>query len=219
MDFDDDGNTIQPIILPIAPPAAQVQRGNISNIARKSTIDEFREREIVRSYIGTMDQICPHCQARYWHAELNAARLYTRCCQNDTVRIPALTPPPAGIEELFLGKTADSKKILKKSRAFNTKASFASITVQEDKRFTHTAGIPTFRISGTVYHRLGAINNEADMPPQFLQCYFYDQANEENFFNFDVHELAILQRIRTQVLASNPFIQTLKVWSHQIIKS
>ena len=109
MDFDDDGNTIQPIILPIAPPAAQVQRGNISNIARKSTIDEFREREIVRSYIGTMDQICPHCQARYWHAELNAARLYTRCCQNDTVRIPALSPQqplqlfdlPIGDDKLF----------------------------------------------------------------------------------------------------------------------
>ena len=99
---------------------------------------------------GTVN-CCQFCGARYWKGELNSTKTYNRCCNQNKIRLPAMTPPSALMKELFTGVTPASKTFLQKARAFNTKLAFASVKCVKDQRFRETHGVPTFRISGTVY--------------------------------------------------------------------
>ena len=79
-----------------------------------------------------------------------------------------MRPPTEIMQKLFMGITSDSKLFLAKSRAFNSMCSFASVKLQEDSRFQSTFGIPNFKISGSVYHRLGPLYPNLEFPPAFL---------------------------------------------------
>ena len=105
--------------------------------------------------------------------------------------------PSALMTELFIGVSSDSKAFLKKARAFNSALAFASVKCQKDKRFTATFGIPNFRISGSIYHQIGAYTPPPEHAPAFLQCYFFDGDLSNDYYKFTVREKSILKRIHT----------------------
>ena len=121
-----------------------------------------------------------------------------------------MSPPTALMQELFIGQTRNSKMFLAKTRAFNTKCAFASVKCVQDKRFTNTVGIPNFRISGSIYHQLGALNAPPELAPAFLQCYFYEGAAVQDTFNFSPREFQLLHQIQDEVRAVSPFIHSLQ---------
>ena len=90
-------------------------------------IDAFDERNVPFHYCGTMAEVCRFCGARYWKLELISKHKLNRCCNQGTIQLPKLTPPPSLSQELLIGHTQRSKILLKKSRAFNAKKSFGSV--------------------------------------------------------------------------------------------
>ena len=121
-----------------------------------------------------------------------------------------MNPPSALMNELFMGNTAKSKLFLAKARAFNSMCSFASVKQTQDNRFADTDGIPTYRISGQIFHKLGTIHAGPEYAPAFLQCYFYEGEQQNDVFNFTPAELNLLNELRADIRAFNPFLSSLK---------
>ena len=91
------------------------------NAARLHTIDAFDERNVPVHYCGTMSEVCRFCGARYWKLELNSKHNFNRCCNQGTIQLSKLSPPPSLFQEVLIGHIQRSKILSKKSRAFNTK--------------------------------------------------------------------------------------------------
>jgi hypothetical protein len=185
----------------------------LANIARSSTIDDFNSRmSVLCANIGPLGNgtvnCCEYCGARYWIGELNSSRQFNRCCNQNRIRLPPMNPPTALMTELFVGVSADAKAFLKKARTFNSALAFASVKCVKDKRFTATFGVPNFRISGSIYHQIGAYTPPPEHAPAFLQCYFYDGDLSNDHFKFTVREKNILTRIQSEIKQINPFIRS-----------
>jgi len=191
------------------------------HVARTCTIDNFKSNIMFYGVdIGPLGNngvnCCKYCGARYWIGELNTRKQFNRCCSQNRIRLPQITPPSALMTELFVGDTPASKAFLKRARAFNSKLAFASVKCEKDKRFSETHGVPNFRISGNIYHQIGAYNAPPDRAPSFLQCYFYDGALTNTFFDFSTIENNIEKQIYDEIRAKNPFIRSFKTNIHLI---
>ena len=179
--------------------------------ARKHNIDEMNSNLISEMSCGQMDQKCIYCGARYWALETVVTGHYTKCCSKGTVKLASHPKPPPYTSELLSGATTAAKLFKEKSRLFNTNISFGSILMSNSTLPT-PAGIPSVRIQGSVYHKLGPThvmnNNEA---PKFLQCYFYENqqqaAQPGQYHNeaFSAAEKIILDKIYDEVTITNQF--------------
>ena len=118
-----------------------------------------------------MEKVCGFCGAWYLEAEKNSVGKYTACCSNGAVKLPPICPPPQYIQELLLGNSPDGKCLKKKARAFNSKLSFASVSMNQ-YLFPNTRGVPALRISGSIYHNIGAIHPEPEQQAKFCSVFF-----------------------------------------------
>ena len=64
---------------------------------------------VVRHFLGTRDKVCRWCDALMWTAERvkNSAKsrpAFGRCCQHGKVKLPPLSPTPAVLADLLLGR-------------------------------------------------------------------------------------------------------------------
>ncbi|CAE1146829.1 unnamed protein product [Acanthosepion pharaonis] len=95
-------------------------------------------------------------------------------CSSGKVRLPPLHEPPTPLRELIAGSHPDSNHFLKTIRQYNNNfqmTSFGAQVVQEE------GWIPTFKIQGQVYHRIGFLLPEETFTPKFLQLYFIADYN------------------------------------------
>ena len=170
----------------------------------------FHDDDVPSHYLGPMDQICEFCNARFWNAERTANGRYTACCSEGKIKLHKVQPPPQYIEDLLLGVSSDAKVFLKKSIAYNTSVSFASITMNQHQ-FPTTKGVPTLRIGGSVYHNIGAVHPDANTQAKFMQCFFHDGSVHENtYFKFTEREIAIQTGIMEHIRDHNPFLRSVR---------
>ena len=151
-------------------PAVASRNMTSARIAVEYSIDDsdfFRDGEVPSHYVGRMDQVCEFCNARFWNTERTAAGKYTACCSQGKVQLPKIAPPPAYIKQLLLGVSPEAKLFYRKSVAFNTSVSFASISMNQ-QQFPATRGVPALRISGSVYHNIGSIHPDANTQAKFM---------------------------------------------------
>ncbi|KAI2500059.1 helicase [Fragilaria crotonensis] len=86
-------------------------------------------------------------------------------------------------------------------RAYNSALSFASIGANvDDALIDRSCGIYTFRIHGSMYHRLGSLLPEPGQHPAFAQLYFYDTNHEvdnrlHHLNTLDRNTLVLLQQM------------------------
>lgn len=93
------------------------------------------------------------------------------CCQKGKVRVEKIKPlPDFYMVTLFNGETPDSKHYLKHIRQYNGCFSMTSFGVKGE--ITRGARMPTFRIQGQIYHRIGSLLPVSGAEPNFLQVYF-----------------------------------------------
>ena len=84
-------------------------------------------------------------------------------------------------------------------RTYNSVLRFASIGANVDESLIEcTGGIYTYRIHGSMYHRLGLLLPEPGQQPDFSQLYFYDTGHEVNnqlhcMNKLDKHTVMMLQ--------------------------
>jgi hypothetical protein len=113
-----------------------------------------------------MTVVCPYCDALKWRGEAPGM-----CCSSGKVSLPELRPPPEPLESLMLGVTSESKHFLDNIRKYNSCFQMTSFgmsqQVDDNKGF-----MPTFRVQGQVYHRIGSLLPLSNEEPKFLQIYF-----------------------------------------------
>lgn len=98
------------------------------------------------------------------------------CCSGGKVKLPALPEPPSPLKELLDGSHPKSKSFLGRIRRYNAAFQMTSFGAKEERE----AGfMPTFKVTGQVYHLIGSLLPEPQEQPQFLQIYFMGDEEEQ----------------------------------------
>ena len=139
-------------------------------IARSNTIPDYK-------YLGEMNNICQHCGAKKFPDETHFL-----CCHNRKVVLSQPSSFPQDLEDLLKGNYADRNahlNFLKYIRNYNACLSIASFEANVVQPMNH--GPPCFRICGQVFHRIGNLRPNQDIPPTYCQLYNYDSLAAVNF--------------------------------------
>jgi hypothetical protein len=117
-----------------------------------------------------------------------------------------ISKPPPYVNSLLQGQTADAKAFKSNPRIFNTKVSFASVSLNTEEL---RPGVPTLRMSGCIYHRISDIIPIPGDAPQFMQCFFHESGGNSDTWG-TVSDREIADKIRIEARQFNPFIRSLK---------
>ena len=116
-------------------------------------------------HIGHMGDLCRFCNALKWPGEAPGM-----CCSSGKVKLPALELPPEPLESLMSGTTTRSKHFLENIRKYNSCFQMTSFGASND--VCEPGFMPTFKVQGQVYHRVGSLLPPSDGQHKFLQIYF-----------------------------------------------
>ena len=119
-----------------------------------------------------MNKVCSYCDALKWPEEAKGM-----CCSGGKVRLPALRSPPEPLESLMSGTTPTSKHFLDYMRRYNS--CFQMTSFGTTKEVSETGFMPTFKIQGQVYHRMGSLLPPSNEEHKFLQIYFMGDEGQE----------------------------------------
>ena len=123
------------------------------------------------TYIGSMNLICPRCNAKKWKMESD-----TMCCPKDQTweRYPHLNELNEPLKSYYDETSRDSNHFLNNSRKYNNVFSMTSYQAANISREWST-----FKVQGQVYHRIGSLRPQPDEQEKFLQIYFIDDYQKE----------------------------------------
>ena len=153
---------------------------------------------------------CNKCQAILFVGEKNSL-----CCRNGSINIPHSPPPPELLrmfQEATQSHTQEGRELIEKICLINSNFAFTSLGINTKTRKAlqnPVQGVYTFKVKGTIHHRIGSLLPLTQEHPKFLQLYIYDNSNEfENRQNHGQHLSPILMRnIQSILHAHNPLIQ------------
>lgn len=129
-----------------------------------------------------MDRACTKCGALHWLMERttatgssNSRPLFSMCCGNGNVQLPAIAPPPVQLAHFFSESTQQAQRFRDNIRQYNAALAFTSLGVKVDNTVnTGGGGPPTFRIHGELCHQLGSLFPRNGERPAYAQLYIYD---------------------------------------------
>lgn len=111
-----------------------------------------------------LTEICQFCNARLFVQESTKF-----CCGGGNIQLESLPPLPAYLSELLHNST----EFLAHIRKYNNAFAMTSLGCSENWDYL------TFKISGKMYHRIGALIPAPQDSPQFLQLYFLGNTDSE----------------------------------------
>ncbi|KAG3116870.1 hypothetical protein PI124_g533 [Phytophthora idaei] len=111
----------------------------------------------------------PHCGTMLWPLELPNA-----CCLRGHVALAPANTPPERVRQLF-----NTPSFLEKIRGYNSAFAFTSTGAKEDSAINRGNAPYTFRVNGSMHHRIGHLLPRDGAAPAFEQIYFYDGSTEE----------------------------------------
>lgn len=129
---------------------------------------------------------CTYCGALMWYAERvkkddkkRNATTFSMCCLKGKVVLPACTPPPPALKELFTNKKSkQSKNFIENIRQYNNMYSFTSMGGKVNHALNSGNAPYVFSLSGMNYHSIGDLLPPQGAKPVFSQLYIYDTENE-----------------------------------------
>lgn len=156
--------------------------------------------------IGRMDRACDKCDALKWDSESPGL-----CCNNGKVSIPLLPHPPHPLDALLDGSHTLSVEFLRHIRKYNCALQMTSIGMRESP-ISDGAWIPSIRIQGVVYHRIGSLFPAEGQQPLFCQMFFLDPAveiaaREQNMPGLNIE---VLKTMQTLLHEHNAYVRSLK---------
>ena len=129
----------------------------------------YETEEIVQ--IGLMSKQCNHCHALKWKHEPPGL-----CCSGGKIRLPFLAEPPEPLKKLLDGTSPQSKHFLERIQLYNHAFQMTSFGA----KYVNEGGfMPTFKIQGQIYHRIGSILPLHDDNHKFLQVYFISNMKKQ----------------------------------------
>lgn len=157
--------------------------------------------------IGKMDQLCMYCQALKFQKEAPGM-----CCSKGKISLQPLNEPPEPLQSYVSGTTAISKYFLSNIRKFNS--AFQMTSFGASKVVYNIGFIPTFKIQGQIYHKIGSLLPIAHNDAKFLQVYFMGNCQQE--FNRRCHiaqgmNQEIIKNLQTFFHAHNQLFKLFKI--------
>lgn len=125
--------------------------------------DDYRNYKDV--VIGAMDKVCLHC-----HALKFAKESPGMCCSNGKVVLPTMIEPPEPLQSYISGAHPISKHFLQNIRNYNS--CFQMTSFGATNIINNAGYMPTFKVQGQIYHRIGSLLPLPNDDAKFLQIYF-----------------------------------------------
>ncbi|UYV73589.1 hypothetical protein LAZ67_10004176 [Cordylochernes scorpioides] len=127
--------------------------------------------------IGHMGKQCSHCTALKYNGERPGM-----CCSAGKVRIPDLLEPPKALRTLLDGSSPHSAEFIQCVRHY--KNAFQMTSFGCGSRVVLPGYMPTFKVQGQVYHRIGSVlppldSDSRELQPAFLQVFFMGDSSAE----------------------------------------
>ena len=167
-------------------------------VARSNIIPDYK-------YLGEMNYVCQHCGAKKFPDETHFL-----CCHNGKVVLSQRLSFPQDLEDLFKENYADRNanlNSLKYIRNYNACLFFASFEANVVQPMNH--GLPCFRICGQVFHHIGNLRPNQNVPPTYCRLYIYDPLAAVNFRmqqrGNDLCLNGLMFRLQTIITEENPF--------------
>lgn len=167
------------------------------------------------SDIGELAYSCPFCAAKKWKDETSF------CCHNGAVSLPPLEPLPPLLENLVYGADVRSNKFFQQIRSYNNMFAMTSIGCEE----VRDGYMPTFKICGQLYHRIGSLLPDDNNTSKFLQIYFIGQSDEEAALRksyskkSDNIDLDLVKQIQTVLHSHNHYVRELKTAHEKVVNN
>ncbi len=131
------------------------------------SIEEF-DPNFAAHALGHQVNVCQYCDALLWVNESSSM-----CCVRGNVKLDPLPQTPPRIRALWA-----SPAFRRQARSYNSVFAFTSMgaSLSENVRLDHqfangSGGVYTFRIQGTICHRIGSLLPPSDRNPAFAQIY------------------------------------------------
>ncbi|CAG8724129.1 9051_t:CDS:1, partial [Acaulospora morrowiae] len=186
----------------------------IGSEARKAKTQVNRKRRLERHELGRMDQVCTHCNTKFWisekdHNSNRGSPIFVICCAHGKVYLQPLSKPPSYLLDLYTLTGPDADSFRKNIRGYNNILAYMSFEANINE--FQGREVSNFQIHGQVYHCIGSLL-PADHTPVFAQLYVYDIAHEgENWRNI-MRELNedIIKNLQDMLDECNPYIQNFR---------
>lgn len=184
---------------------ARRTQGDIKEELRRAAFNYDPERNYAQYvHLGAMDNECQKCHALKFQLEPIGL-----CCCDGKIRLPVLVDPEEPLRSLLLGEHPNSGHFLNNIRSYNSCFQMTSFGATE---MALPGFMPTFRVQGQVYHRIGSLMPLQNEQHQFLQIYFIgdEQAQAERR-----HEVApltrrpLIEELQTMLHRCNPYVQSI----------
>ncbi len=124
--------------------------------------------------LGARNIECTHCRALHWKAEKNCDGVFTECCMNGALSLPAIMEAPPYLRELFTRSTVEDRQFQKNLRSFNCAFAFTSIGCNIDRCLKDQGGIRPFAIHGQLSHQTGPLGIADGAHGRYAQLYIID---------------------------------------------
>ncbi|XP_034936337.1 uncharacterized protein [Chelonus insularis] len=141
-------------------------------------------RNIEENYIGKMDIICIHYNAKHFPDErvTNKKNSFNDCCHHGKVKLEPLPTTPTLLQSLFEGNHPKSTNFFQCIRQFNNSHSFASFNANLINFNNQRSGPYCFKIQGQVYYQINtALYPDSSTTPAFGQLFIYDEQQAVQF--------------------------------------
>ena len=136
-------------------------------------------------YLGSQNQTCSYCGARFWAEERvrghgrTTSPVYNKCCRGGSILLPPYKPPPEPLLGLLTGKDpALSRHFFDNIRRYNSMFAMTSMGVNVINSINDARGPYVFKISGQLCHRIGSLIPNDEARPEYCQLYIFDTDNE-----------------------------------------
>ncbi|UYV63209.1 hypothetical protein LAZ67_2003453 [Cordylochernes scorpioides] len=161
--------------------------------------------------IGHMDKQCLHCTAFKYNGERPGM-----CCSAGKVRIPDLPEPPEALRTLLDGSSPHSAEFMQRVRHYNNAFQITSFGC--GSRVVLPGYMPTFKVQGQVYHRIGSVlpplnSDSRQLQPAFLQVLFIGDSSAEvttRHRNFPITKPHIVSILQDMLHRHNPYVHLFK---------
>ena len=110
--------------IPIDPMALGANQPDLPK--EDAIIEEMANHFPAPHCLGNMNNICPHCAARFFQEECTTQGIFTKCCFQGKVALPPVQIPPGNIAQLFTGDTTHSRHFLEHICHYNAAMAMAS---------------------------------------------------------------------------------------------
>lgn len=130
--------------------------------------ENIAEQEININYLGEMNMICPHCDAKHFMFERTSDGYFSSCCQKGMVILQDDPVFPVSIKNMSI-----NKKFLNETRMYNNELALASFTTTLVN--IKGKGPPIVKICGQVYHNVTSLHPyDENCNRQYGQVYILD---------------------------------------------